>query len=157
MALLAVEGAVDDIAGVGQRGRQLPIEIGIVLDNEETQFILRLSLADHRAFRCVDGYPRHFAIARENCQHIDEPVLGPGKAEPAPPPARCLAACMAAERNGLPLSISARRSLSSQACSASAWAGTATARHLRRVPARAASRARESGNGKALRGSMRVF
>ncbi len=35
MPLLAVEGAVDDVAGVGQRRRQLPVEIGIVLDDEE--------------------------------------------------------------------------------------------------------------------------
>src|SRR3977135_4567499 len=37
VALLAVEGAVDDIARVGERGRELPVEIGIVLDDEETQ------------------------------------------------------------------------------------------------------------------------
>ena len=34
MALLAVEGAIDDVAGVGQRGCELPVEIGVVLDNE---------------------------------------------------------------------------------------------------------------------------
>ena len=37
MALLAVEGAVDDIAGVGQRGGELAVEIGVVLDDEEAQ------------------------------------------------------------------------------------------------------------------------
>ena len=37
VALLAVEGAVDHIARVGERGRELPIEVGIVLDDEETQ------------------------------------------------------------------------------------------------------------------------
>ena len=37
MAFLAVERAVDDIARVGQRGRELPIEIGIVLNNEKAQ------------------------------------------------------------------------------------------------------------------------
>src|SRR6516165_5680904 len=35
VALLAVEGAIDHIAGVGERRRQLPIEIRIVLDHEE--------------------------------------------------------------------------------------------------------------------------
>ena len=33
--LLAVKGAVDDVSGVGQRRRQLPIEVRIVLDDEE--------------------------------------------------------------------------------------------------------------------------
>ena len=36
VALLAVEGAVDHVAGVGQRRRELAVEIGIVLDDEET-------------------------------------------------------------------------------------------------------------------------
>ena len=35
VALLAVEGAVDHIAGLGQRRRKLAVQIGIVLDNEE--------------------------------------------------------------------------------------------------------------------------
>src|SRR5260370_34507381 len=35
MALLAVEGAVHNIAGIGQRGGELAIEIGVVLDHEE--------------------------------------------------------------------------------------------------------------------------
>ena len=37
MPLLAVERAIDDITGVGQRGRELAVEVGIVLDHEETQ------------------------------------------------------------------------------------------------------------------------
>ena len=37
MALLAVEGAIDDIAGVGQRGGELAIEVGVILDDEEAQ------------------------------------------------------------------------------------------------------------------------
>ena len=37
VAFLAVEGAVDHIAGVGQRGRELAVEIGVVLDDEQTQ------------------------------------------------------------------------------------------------------------------------
>jgi hypothetical protein len=36
MALFAVEGPIDDVAGVGERRRQLPVEIRIVLDHEET-------------------------------------------------------------------------------------------------------------------------
>ena len=43
MPLLAVEGAVDHIAGVGQRRRELAVEIGIVLDNEEAQAKILLS------------------------------------------------------------------------------------------------------------------
>ena len=37
MALLAVEGAIDHVAGLGQRGGQLAIEIGVVLDDEQAQ------------------------------------------------------------------------------------------------------------------------
>ncbi len=75
MALLAVEGAVDDVAGIGQRGGELPIEIGIVLDNKKAQKPLRSALAHQRATGGVDGNPRHFAIMRKDCQQIDEPVL----------------------------------------------------------------------------------
>jgi len=47
MAFLAVEGAIDDIAGVGERGRELPVEIGIILDDEEPQGrVLPLIAAD---------------------------------------------------------------------------------------------------------------
>ena len=65
MPLFAVESAINDIAGVGQRGGKLPVEIGIVLDNEKAQEKnLRSAIADQRAFRGIDGQPRHFAIAR---------------------------------------------------------------------------------------------
>src|ERR1700683_45258 len=37
MPLLAVESAVDHVTGLGQRGRELPVEIGIVLDNKKAQ------------------------------------------------------------------------------------------------------------------------
>ena len=37
MPFLAVESAVDHIAGIGQRGGELPVEIGIVFDNEKAQ------------------------------------------------------------------------------------------------------------------------
>jgi hypothetical protein len=37
MPLLAVEGAIDHIAGIGQRGGELPVEIGIVFDNKKAQ------------------------------------------------------------------------------------------------------------------------
>ena len=43
MPFLAVESAVDDVAGVRQRGRELPIEIGIVLDNKKPQEIAPLT------------------------------------------------------------------------------------------------------------------
>ena len=39
MPFLAVEGAVDHVAGVGQRGRELTVEIGIVLDDEEAHSV----------------------------------------------------------------------------------------------------------------------
>ena len=37
VSLLAVEGTIDHVARVSERGRELPVEIGIVLDDEETQ------------------------------------------------------------------------------------------------------------------------
>jgi hypothetical protein len=47
MTLLAVIGAVDHIAGVGQRGGELAVEVGVVLDDEEAQrLVLRESLID---------------------------------------------------------------------------------------------------------------
>ena len=57
MAFLAVEGAIDDVAGVGQGGGELPIEIGIVLDNEKAQRKLRSEAADQRALYGIDGNP----------------------------------------------------------------------------------------------------
>ena len=43
VAFLAVEGAIDHIAGVGQRRGELAIEIGIVFDNEKAQSTAPLS------------------------------------------------------------------------------------------------------------------
>jgi hypothetical protein len=37
MSLLAVKRAIDHVAGVGQRGCKLAIEIGIVFDDEKAQ------------------------------------------------------------------------------------------------------------------------
>jgi hypothetical protein len=37
VSLLAVEGTIDHVARVSERGRELAVEIGIVLDDEETQ------------------------------------------------------------------------------------------------------------------------
>ena len=37
MPFLAIESPVDHVARIGQRGRELPIEIGIILNDEETQ------------------------------------------------------------------------------------------------------------------------
>jgi poly-beta-hydroxyalkanoate depolymerase len=42
VALLAVEGAIDHIAGVGQRRGELAVEIGIVFDDEKAQGDLRV-------------------------------------------------------------------------------------------------------------------
>ena len=77
MALLAVEGAIDDIAGVGQRGGELAVEVGIVLDHEEAQGILLRSAAGMiLAINGVNGHADHFATAAEQSQHIDEfPVV----------------------------------------------------------------------------------
>jgi hypothetical protein len=75
VALLAVESAVDDISGIGQRGCQLPIEIGVVLDDKKTQIELRSVVAGERAFHGIYGDPSHFAIARKDCQHVDEPLV----------------------------------------------------------------------------------
>ena len=41
VALLAIEGAVDDIAGVGQRRGELAVEIGIIFNDEQAQAGLR--------------------------------------------------------------------------------------------------------------------
>src|SRR5262249_58874874 len=37
VTLFAIEGTIDHISRVGERGRKRPVEIGIVLDHEETQ------------------------------------------------------------------------------------------------------------------------
>ena len=42
--LLTVKGTVDNVAGFGQRRRQLPVQVGIVLDNEKTHGVLRHGL-----------------------------------------------------------------------------------------------------------------
>ena len=78
MALLAVEGAVDHIAGIGQGGGELTVEIGIVLDDEQTQFI-PLSPVEPLAVGRIDSRLGHFAIVREHCQHVDEPPLLPAQ------------------------------------------------------------------------------
>ena len=72
MALLAVEGAVDDVAGVGQRGCKLAVEIRIVFNDEKAQATLRLTLADDRALDGVHNDAGDFAIMTEHCQHIGE-------------------------------------------------------------------------------------
>jgi hypothetical protein len=68
--LLAVEGAIDDITRVGQRGRQLPVEIGIVFNNKKAQAKLRSALADDRPLDGVDDDAGDFAIMSEHCQHV---------------------------------------------------------------------------------------
>ena len=94
MALLAVESAIDDIAGVGQRGGELAIEIGVVLDDEEAQWLFlrteqSLAPVDNLAIGGVNCRDGHFAVAREHSQHIDEAVaalaeLGPDHIGPLP-------------------------------------------------------------------------
>src|SRR6185437_17089007 len=74
VSLLAVEGAIDDIAGVGQRGSKLAIEIGVVFDDEQAQGYLRSASVDEFAVRGVNGFADHSATVPEQSQHIDEPV-----------------------------------------------------------------------------------
>ena len=83
MPLLAVESAVDNIAGIGQRRRKLPIEIRIVLDNKKAQRdYAPLALPDQGALSGIDGQSDHFAIAAENCQHVDEAIVTAAKPRP---------------------------------------------------------------------------
>jgi hypothetical protein len=61
MTFLAVEGAVDNVASVGQGRCKLPVQVGIVLDNEETQGkVLRL---EHDAEKCEAVFGRHHALS----------------------------------------------------------------------------------------------
>jgi hypothetical protein len=41
MPLFAIERTIDHVTGVGQRGRELTIEVGIVFDDEKAQGGLR--------------------------------------------------------------------------------------------------------------------
>ena len=76
MALLAIEGAVDDVAGVGQRSGELAIEVWIVLDHEEAQgIILRSRTGIELAIYGVNGHVDHSATAAEQSQHIDELIV----------------------------------------------------------------------------------
>src|SRR5262249_46535250 len=54
MALLAVEGAVHHIAGITQRGGELAIEIGVILDHEEAHLWFS-SLPQSAASMCHRG------------------------------------------------------------------------------------------------------
>src|SRR5215468_3879704 len=57
MALLAVEGAVHHIAGITQRGGELAIEIGVILDHEEAHLWFS-SLPQSAASMCHRGSMR---------------------------------------------------------------------------------------------------
>jgi hypothetical protein len=83
MAFLSVECPVDDVAGIGQRGRELAIEVGVVLDDEQAQSgELRSMSADKLAIGGINTLADHFAIAEEQSQHIDEALAAP--AQPGP-------------------------------------------------------------------------
>jgi hypothetical protein len=76
MALLAIEGAIDDIAGVGQRSGELTIKVGVVLDHEEAQGIILhsrtgMKLATDGINRCFD----YFATTAKQSQYIGELVV----------------------------------------------------------------------------------
>ena len=76
MTFLAVESAVDHIAGVGQGRCELPVQVGIVLDDEETQGkILNLAAAGKSSGTGIDGHVGHFAIPRKQCQQVDKTIL----------------------------------------------------------------------------------
>ena len=80
MALLAVESAIDDVACVGQRGRELAVEIGVVLDHEEAQGLVLRSAADMKlTIRGVNSCTDHFATAAEQSQHVDEFIVVPAE------------------------------------------------------------------------------
>src|SRR5262244_851496 len=66
VALLAVERAIDHVARINERGRELPIEIGIVLDHEEAQDRCSplLAPAPVRSSRIGNG-SRYWAITEE--------------------------------------------------------------------------------------------
>src|SRR5690348_39201 len=73
MTLFAVERAIDDISGVGQRSGELAIEIGVILDHEEAQGIfLRLAAGMILTIYGVNSRVDHFATAAEQSQYIDE-------------------------------------------------------------------------------------
>jgi hypothetical protein len=76
VALLAIEGAVDDVAGVGKRSGELAIQVWIVLDHEEAQGIFLHSRAGiELAIYGVNGHVDHFATAAEQSQHVDELIV----------------------------------------------------------------------------------
>src|SRR5262245_18247700 len=76
MALLAVESAVDDVAGVGKSSGELAIQVWVVLDYEEAQCIFLHSRAGvELAIYGVNGHGDHFATASEQSQRVDELIL----------------------------------------------------------------------------------
>ena len=83
---LAVEGAVDHVAGFGERGRQLPIEIGIILDHEETHEALHCCCAEIQA---ADSRPRallcHYIWRGEDSETDGKDLAGPTRPAAAGP------------------------------------------------------------------------
>ena len=76
MPLLAVEGAVDDVASIGQRGRKLAVKIGVVLDDEQAQGGVSGSASgDNLAIGGVNGFAEHSATVSEQSQHVDKPIV----------------------------------------------------------------------------------
>jgi poly-beta-hydroxyalkanoate depolymerase len=78
VAFLAVEGAIDDIAGIGQRCGELAIKVGVVLDHEEAQGTILQSRAGMvLAVYGVNGNVNHFATAAKQSQYIHEFLVLP--------------------------------------------------------------------------------
>jgi hypothetical protein len=83
MAFLAIEGAIDDIAGVGQRCGELAIKVGIILDHEEAQGIILHSRAGMvLTIYGVNCNVDYFATAAKQSQHIHEFLVLPAQASP---------------------------------------------------------------------------
>ena len=78
MALLAVEGAIDDIAGVGQRGGELAVEVGVVLDDEEAQRLdspLSGLATDSSPLAASTVACITLPLRRKQSQHVDQLVV----------------------------------------------------------------------------------
>ena len=55
MPFLAVKGAVHHVAGIGQRGGELTVKVGVVFDYEKAQGVLRLLGKSPRRLICHCG------------------------------------------------------------------------------------------------------
>src|SRR5215471_13240402 len=76
MAFLTIEGAINNIPGVGQRCGKLAIKIRVVLDHEEAQGTILHSRAGMKlATDGINGCVDHFATTAKQSQYIDELIV----------------------------------------------------------------------------------